>query len=567
MGVTHPGSSEVARFLALRPPFDVLTPAELGELISATELEFHPAGTVILSVDGGPVTLLRVIHSGAVDLTHDGQLLDLLGPGDTFGHAPMLSGLPSGFQASASQDTLCYRIPVAAARPLLDRARTRELAVGATDSGSQPVARLIRVPAVMCEPAETIREVARRMTDAGASCAIVMASGGLGIVTDRDIRSKIVAGGEPLSTPVATVMSTPVYSVTPDRLGSEVLFEMLERGISHAPVVSGPGQVVGVVEDADLFAVGPRSWFGVRRQLDRAETLEDLARAAGRLPALVFDRGSSQLRATDLIRVFSALIDAVTIRALDLAANAGTPAGAGVVWVAVGSHARRELTPASPLRGAIVCARAPEDAFTEAAGEALRRIGFTGEVIARGAEQWRQSAATEELALMLLVERRAIWGAPQEPLPFASEAAQAALVRRLAQLAAECRPPTGFDERYVLEADGRRSERLDIRRAAVLPIMALGRWAGAIAGVLEGSTAERLTAAAATGALSQDDACTLIDAFSLALELRVSHHIEQLSAGTPADDRIDPRPLSPLMRDELRDVFRAIAAVQRNLRQ
>jgi CBS domain-containing protein len=66
---------------------------------------------VILSEDGGPVTFLRVIHSGGVDISHDGRLLDLLGVGDTFGHAPMLSGLPPGFEARAAEDTLCYRIP------------------------------------------------------------------------------------------------------------------------------------------------------------------------------------------------------------------------------------------------------------------------------------------------------------------------------------------------------------------------------------------------------------------------------------------------------------------------
>ena len=85
---------------------------------------------MILSEDGGPVTFLRVIHCGGVDISHEDKLLDLLGPGDTFGHAAMLSGLPPGFEARAAEDTLCYRIPVAVARPLLERARKRELGSG-----------------------------------------------------------------------------------------------------------------------------------------------------------------------------------------------------------------------------------------------------------------------------------------------------------------------------------------------------------------------------------------------------------------------------------------------------
>ncbi|HEY4823659.1 MAG TPA: cyclic nucleotide-binding domain-containing protein, partial [Solirubrobacteraceae bacterium] len=129
--------SEIARFLAARAPFDGLGPDELGELAAQTEIEFYLAGASILTEDGGPVTFLRVIHSGAVDILHDGRLLDLLGAGDTFGHAAMLSGLPPGFEARAAEDTLCYRIAAAVARPLLERARNRELAVGRPDPGHQ----------------------------------------------------------------------------------------------------------------------------------------------------------------------------------------------------------------------------------------------------------------------------------------------------------------------------------------------------------------------------------------------------------------------------------------------
>src|ERR1700716_2591012 len=138
------GLSEIARFLALRAPFDALAPEELGEVVAQTQMEFYPAGGMILSEEGGPVTFLRVIHSGAVDIGHEGKLLDLLGAGDTFGHAAMLSGLPPGFEARAAEDTLCYRVPVAVARPLLERARSRELAVGVHEPGHQPGARRVR---------------------------------------------------------------------------------------------------------------------------------------------------------------------------------------------------------------------------------------------------------------------------------------------------------------------------------------------------------------------------------------------------------------------------------------
>jgi CBS domain-containing protein len=558
--------SEIARFLAARAPFDSLTPEELGEVVAETELEFHPAGDAILTEDGGPVTYLRVIHSGAVDISHAGKLLDLLGPGDAFGHAAMLSGLPPGFEARASEDTLCYRLPVAAARPLLERARTRELELSFQASSDEPVARLIRSPTVVSDPQETVGDVARRMTECGASSAIVeLGRGRLGILTDRDIRTKIVAGGMPLSAPVSSAMTTPVFTVSPDSLGRDVLFELLEHGIRHAVVLDEDSRIVGVVEDADLFAAHPRSWFGIRRQIARAQDVEALVDVAGRLSQIVFELHSSNLRASEVARVLSALMDALVVRVLELSDPTRELGANGTIWVALGSQARREMTPASIPRGALVCSEQPPEGWRGAVAETLARCGLSDEVVAHAPGEWAGADYDDELVLTVLIERRPLWGTPREPLPVLEGPARERAVQALARRALSVRPPTGFDGDAVLQLDGTRSSHLDIRRAAVIPIVELGRWAGAAAGLTQGSTPERLQAAAADGVIGQSDADTLTEAFELALELRVAHHMQQLAAGRRPDDRIEPRAVSPLTRDHLRDVFRAVAGVQRGL--
>ncbi len=557
--------SEIARFLADRAPFDSLTPEELGEVVAETEIEFHPAGQAILTEDGGPVTFLRVIHSGAVDIVHAGKLLDLLVPGDTFGHAAMMSGLPPGFEARAAEDTLCYRLPVAAARPLLERARTRELEMSLQASSNEPVTRLIRAPTVVCRPEQSVSEVARRMTDCGASSAVVdLGARGFGIPPPVTMRTKIVAGGMPLSAPVSAAMTTPVFTVTPDRLGRDVLFELLERGIRHGVVVAD-GQLLGVVEDADLFAAHPRSWFGVRRQIARAGNVEALVEVAGQLSQIVFDLHSSNLRATEVARVLAALMDALVTRVLELSTPEGELPADGIVWVALGSQARREMTPASVPRGALVCSEPPPERWRRAVAETLERCGLPGEVVAHAPAEWAGADYDDELVLTVLIERRPLWGTPREPLPVLGGPQRQPVLDALARRALSERPPTGFDEDAVLEFDGRRSPHLDIRRAAVIPIVEIGRWAGAAAGLTEGSTPERLQAAAADGVLSRPDAEALMEAFDLALELRVAHHMDQLAAGARPDDRIEPRAISPLTRDHLRDVFRAVATVQRGL--
>ncbi|HWC86494.1 MAG TPA: putative nucleotidyltransferase substrate binding domain-containing protein [Solirubrobacteraceae bacterium] len=561
------GRTEIARFLSRRPPFGTLAPDELTELVAGTELEFHLAGSVILSEDGGPVTFLRVIHSGAVDVVHEGRLLDLLGPGDTFGHAAMLSGLPPGFEARAAEDTLCYRIAAAVARPLLERARTRELAVSHHEPGSQTVGRLIRSATVRCDPDTAISEAARRITEAGASAAIVELPGDeFGILTDRDLRKRVVAADVPASAPVGAVMTAPAFTVTPDRLGSEVLFELLERGIDHAVVVSERGPLIGVVDAIDLFAVQPRSWFGTRWAIDRAGDVESLAAVVSRLPAIMVDLHRSSLRALEIARVLSALVDAVTQRVLALVPAPGGPGADGVVWVAVGSQARRELTPASRARGVLVSSEPPPGRWLADLGAALVRCGLEGAPVARSAREWAGAAEADGgLALVVLVDHRPLWGTPRESLPVLDGSRDGRLVDALAQRALATPAPTGFGDTFVLGLEGGRGDRLDIRAAAAIPIVSLGRWAGAAAGHSAGSTLDRLRAAAGAGVIGDADALTLADAFETVYELRIAHHMEQLAAGEAADDLLDPALMSPLTRDHLRDVFRAIAAAQRKL--
>ncbi len=291
---------------------------------------------MILAEGGGPVTFLRVIHSGGVDIMHEGRLLDLLGPGDAFGHAAMLSGLPPGFEARAAEDTLCYRIPVEVARPLLDRARRSELRSGRTDVNYQPVVKLIRAATVTCKPSENIGFVAERMTAAGVSAAVVeLEGGGWGMLTDRDLRARVLAVGRSGAVRVDAAMTAPAYIVSPDRLAGEVLYEMLERGIRHAPVVSERGRLIGMLEDADLYAAQPRSWVRARRNIERARNLDALSEAAAQLPALMLDLHHSSVPALELAPVLSALVDALTRRAIELvSANGAGAAGRDRVGLA-----------------------------------------------------------------------------------------------------------------------------------------------------------------------------------------------------------------------------------------
>ena len=112
---------DIAGFLGSFPPFDAVGADDLARIAAVTETEVIPRGKTIFSAGRRAGRVPWMVRSGSVEIIHDGRVLDLLGPGELFGHASMISGLPTGFEARAAEDTVCYRIPADVMRPLLAR--------------------------------------------------------------------------------------------------------------------------------------------------------------------------------------------------------------------------------------------------------------------------------------------------------------------------------------------------------------------------------------------------------------------------------------------------------------
>src|SRR5215469_13151981 len=580
---------DIAAFLGSHPPFDGLDGDELARVAAVTDVETFPPGERIFSQGAGPVEYLRVVRTGSVEILNDGRVLDLLGPGELFGHASMLSGLPTGFEARAAEDTSCCRIPAAVIGPLLarpdflafiarsivgDRAKAGPERSLRPDPVQRPVETLIRTPPLLCPAGEPIREAAKRMTAEGASAVLVPAGETLGIVTDRDLRSRVVAAGASADAPLATIMTAPAYTVRCDALGSDVLLDMLDRGIHHVPVLSAAGEILGVVDHTDLIAAEARKPFLLRRAIDLATTTTDLASAAAGLTPMIIALHDAQVAAEQIAAIRSVVLDALTRRLIELAIrDAGVPPVA-FTWFALGSLARREAVPSSdvdsalawqdPAGGAGSAGAEVPGAGAEVAGymqrvasavdDGLKACGVQPDahgtsaanpLFARSVAAWRAAAQslgenpTRDKALILvsiLTDSRPLWGSGAEgagagnPVTDAlwQERGHPDLQRLLARFALQFRPPTGFLRDFVVEHSGERRGQLDIKHGGLIPIMNLARWAGMAAGAASGSTVERLRAAEAAGTLESTDAHTLIEAFGFIFSLRLNHQVEQL---------------------------------------
>lgn len=602
---------DIPTFLRRYPPFDDLDDEQLAEVVRHTHIQFFPAGTIILQQGGEPSSYLYVVRTGAVE-TRDGAIVtDLLTEGDVFGHLSLLSGSSPSYTVRAAEDTICYLIDKKVALSVLGTRRglaflsstLRRRQVRALEgtemadvgSSSQTVGSLIRRPPVTCPLTATVREAARIMSEHGVSCLLVPHGNGVGVLTDRDLRTRVLARGRSADTIVSEVMTYPAETIRTSTTVAEAMLKMLELGIHHLPVLDERGASVGVVTETDLMESKLRAPFSVRAAIERAGSEEAVVAAARELPhaiAALVQGGADPLHVAQIVAVTH---DAVTRRLLELAvARSGDPP-APWAWLALGSEARYEqglLTDqdhalAYDTRDAPIATVDPYFAkIAERVTANLEEMGIRrcrAGVIAANRE-WRGSIAEwafrfaswmsdpgragsaftaiafdfRQIAGPLDVEselHEVIRKAPQNPQ----------FIRHLVRAATDPRPPTGFFRDLVVIAKGAATNLLDVKQAGITPITNLARAVAISAGITENRTLHRLRAAALAGRLAEDLRAGLEEAFHLLWQIRLEHQAARVASGERLDDDVDPRQLGPLTRQGLREAFRLIDHVQHAL--
>src|SRR5947209_19854154 len=120
---------EVAAFLGGFPPFDALPPNELEAVAEAVEVRPHADGENILIEDGEPAEHFYVVREGAVELVHQEEVVDVLEPGESFGHPSLLTGMAPAFTVRAHGGCVCYAVP-----------RDQALAVLSSPAGARYIA-------------------------------------------------------------------------------------------------------------------------------------------------------------------------------------------------------------------------------------------------------------------------------------------------------------------------------------------------------------------------------------------------------------------------------------------
>ena len=309
--------------------FKDLPEDDLVRIASALRERAVPEGEAIL-VEGGPPGEASTWSVWAPSSSCTRTPMWPSSPREIIGHPTLLTGLAPEFTVRAREDSLLYCIPRDEAVGLIGRPsglqwmaanlRERLLQAAGTmralpDVRALPVTSVTRSKPLFCDPETTAREAAQVMIAEKRSAILVRGPGGRGmqgIVTDVDLRNKVVVGHVSRHAPVTEIMSAPVHTIGAGVLAPEASIAMMAAGVNHLPVLDDDGEVVGILSASNLMSLEARSPFALRREIMAARSDEELIATAADVPKLFLDLMTAHLDAPSVTRVLTVLHDALT---------------------------------------------------------------------------------------------------------------------------------------------------------------------------------------------------------------------------------------------------------------
>lgn len=618
-------TGEIAAFLRKVPPFQFLDEQALSAVAGSITVEFYPKGTMILRQDGPPSSHLSVIKKGGVKvyITSGSQeeiIVDYRGEGDSYGILSLVGADKSRANVLAAEDTICYLVQrdiifrLIDSNPaftefflksffnkFIDKTYTEMQGRASFYSGSDKflfstTVRDIGHSGVLTADAEiSIREAAKRMSESRISSLVLLdqTQRPAGIITDRDLREKVVAPGRNINDPVSTIMSRALIRVDVADYSFEALLKMIRYNIHHM-LVFDSGRLTGIITNHDFLLLQGTSPMSIVKEIEGQVAMEGLApvsRKISNVVGLLLKEGGL---AGSIIRITSALNDHLVRRVIELAEKRLGKPPARYSWIVYGSEGRKEQTFKTDQDNALIWEDLEGDAATEAAAyfaqlaelvhEGLVKTGFPpcpAGYMATNPE-WRQPLRTWKryvtnwvrqpnpesmLKALVFFDFRHLYGDPSLAAELRDHLETLVDGNRLflgnmANTIIKNVPPLGFLRNFIVEKSGEHKNELNLKIKGIVPLVDIVRLVSLEHGVRETSTFERLQALKAISSLVREYEEDISKAFEFIMLLRIHNQFRQISKGKIPTNFMDPEELSNLEKKTMKEVFSLITRLQ-----
>lgn len=605
-------------------PFNTLDEETLKSLARHCRIDFFPKGTRILTADTTELTHLYLIQRGGVkafleDDNGNVTLKDFRGEGAYIGALAIIRGTPANLNIETVEDTFCFLLPREIFLELIEQQASfahyylksfseKIVTTAYNELRHHKVARrsnedlylfsikvgdLVKSLRKVAVTA-TIQEAAALMSELRVGCLLIHdvddAEKIVGIITDRDLRGKVVAAGLDYQQPVRVIMSSPVQTVLSQSLCFDVLLKMLDTGIHHLAVERSE-KIIGVITSHDIMLLQGHSPYYLFKEIRDQQQIAGLYPLANKIPEVIRGLIGEGAKAGNITQMIAILNDHILERMLTLLEQEMGKPPVPYCWLLLGSEGRREQTFKTDQDNAIIYAD-PEDesqaeaaaayfkAFAAKAIEHLVNCGYPlcpGEVMAinplwcqplsawkRYFERWVHEPDPQELRYAtIFFDFRPGFGEAKLAENLRTHLNQQITGRdlflfHLARQSMETRAPLSFFKNFIVERNGEHKNHLDIKRQGLTPFVNFARVLALKFGVKETNTLARLKALMEGEWIQNELWSAASEAYELQMQQRLVHQLRQIEAGIIPDNYIDPADLSDLERRMLKEAFTVI---------
>ncbi|RUO30211.1 DUF294 nucleotidyltransferase-like domain-containing protein [Aliidiomarina soli] len=600
---------DMADFLKQTPPFDALDNARFDYALDHAEAVYvnqHNRDEILR--EGHPT--LYVVRSGTYDLNDKhGKFIERLETGDVFGFPALLSGRAITNQIEVLADGILFCWDAATFAYLrrysepferyFMQAQERRLLVEHRGEDSTPdwterdIGSVISRPLISIGSDTSIQQAAISMSENKVSSLLVVDEGQLrGIITDRDIRNRVVAKGMDYGVAVTAVMTQMPEAVYTRQSLFDALTMMNQANIHHLPVLDDEERPVGMITTTDLMKQQRSEPVFLMNALFKAQSREALVEEAQNIPHYLRTFATRVKDIGMVGRLLASLTDGMTRKLIRLYEHEHGAAPVAYAWMAFGSQAREDQTLSSDQDNGLLLA----DGIKEGQREYFHKLAefvctgladcgirlCPGDVMAMNPKwnktslewqqqikKWVQSPTPDAIMhSMIFFDSRMIAGNQQlyrrHRDAIGKIAQRDIFLGNIGRHIGELNVPLGLFNRLRTKSE-KGGDYIDIKTQGVAVINDIVRLYSLIEGLTMPATPARLQALQSHNLLTAKDNQNLLEAWQFLTQLRLSHQLKLQGDSTEPVNSIDPETLSTLQRRQLKAAFSVIKDAQQGV--
>ena len=215
------------------------------------------------------------------------------------------------------------------------------------------VARLMNRDLLSCNQHVPVQQAAILMSRRKCSSIFVQNDEGqqVGIVTDTDLRNRVIARGLEINIPVSAIMSSPL-SMIPEQMSVFEAHAGDDAEKAQTPCRSKTAAAKWSAPSPAATCWPPRAsrTLFIVREIAAALSREELKTQQDRIPGLVQNLISSGAKAENVTRLIATVSDAILQRLIEIALEQNGPPPEPFVFMIMGSEGPPGTDPQKPIR-------------------------------------------------------------------------------------------------------------------------------------------------------------------------------------------------------------------------